>query len=208
MALNTEEEQLIKVLEKFGPVVGLGRPGAGLPDLGAARELSTDEGWQERVLDLMDRARLVVLRLAETEGVRWEISKLTERLRPDQLLIIVPHGADVYRRLRPGIEELTGLRLPEFEAGKPAGSIQGMVIFDSDGMGRFLLIRREWIRTAALNPIGASIQLSAQPLFEQLGVAWAPPPAAPLRVWSLVLIGAWVIGLAIMLVAVVLGIGF
>lgn len=206
VALNSEEEQLARVFDRVGPMVGLGRPGSPLPNMGAAREWVSDEEWQRRVIEWMGRSRLVLLRLAETDGVWWEIAKSREIIRPEQLVLLVPFGASDYNRLRPTVEELLGLRLPDFAGGGSSSSVQGLVMFDREGVGKFLPMERSWFRTSALNPISSEIQNSVQPLFDQLGVSWHRPGPAPLRIWVTILAVVTIVGIVVTLVMLAMGV--
>lgn len=68
-ALITEEAQLAAAVVAIGPLLAVGRPGEGLPELGAAR-LYVGDDWQQRVSNLMRDAELVIVRLAQTrQGV-------------------------------------------------------------------------------------------------------------------------------------------
>ena len=83
---NPEQEMAI-VLKQAGPVVAIGRPGEKLPQLGAARLYVSNDRWQAEVLDLMSRARLVVIRIGATPGVRWEIDQALDRVPRDRIVL-------------------------------------------------------------------------------------------------------------------------
>ena len=85
---GTEEEQLVRALNRIGPVVAVGRPGEALPELGAARLYLEDSAWQREVMRLMDDAALVVLLLGPSGGLRWELQTVLERLEPQRLVIL------------------------------------------------------------------------------------------------------------------------
>ncbi|MFO0917884.1 MAG: hypothetical protein U0872_06155 [Planctomycetaceae bacterium] len=81
-------EQLLTVeLKKLGPVIAIGRPGEKLPALGAARFYVSHERWQEKVVDVLECAQLVVWATGVTEGLRWEISHLAANIHPRRLIL-------------------------------------------------------------------------------------------------------------------------
>ncbi|HEX6986302.1 MAG TPA: hypothetical protein VF170_13050, partial [Planctomycetaceae bacterium] len=84
---QTHEEKLAAALRHLGPVVAVGRPGEQLPELGAHRMYLDDGRWQSKVTELMDRARLVVLRVGGSAGVQWELREAVRLLSPDRLIL-------------------------------------------------------------------------------------------------------------------------
>lgn len=97
---RTEEEQLVAALKSAGPVVALGRPGEALPAAGALRIYPAGESWQETVLDLMKRARLVVMALGPGQGLMWELLEAVQVLPPDRLILLVLMGREPYAQFR------------------------------------------------------------------------------------------------------------
>lgn len=86
---RTEEEQLVAALRPAGSVVALGSPGEKLPPAGARRIYPSAEAWQDTVIYLMERARLVVLVLGPSRGLMWELAQAAWRLPPARLAVIV-----------------------------------------------------------------------------------------------------------------------
>ena len=75
-------------LKELGPIVAVGRPDEELPPSSRiARAYLTDDQWQDRVSDLIGRARLVVTQIGTSEGLVWELIQAVHLLRPDQLLV-------------------------------------------------------------------------------------------------------------------------
>jgi hypothetical protein len=70
--MRSAEQIVTELVAPLGPVVAIARPGERLPALGAAR-ISTDE-WKDRVIRLMECARLVVLQVGLTPGFLWEMN--------------------------------------------------------------------------------------------------------------------------------------
>ena len=71
--------------------MAIGKPGEKLPPLGAARMYTTDDQWQQKVLEFLDKAQLIVVILSFTPSVAWEIEQVTaDRLLPKTVFIIPP----------------------------------------------------------------------------------------------------------------------
>ncbi|MES9990678.1 MAG: hypothetical protein ABW098_01915 [Candidatus Thiodiazotropha sp.] len=109
----TFQSQLAYVMERVGPYIAVGRPGARLPGTGAARLYVPEEQWQQRVTQLIRRARLVIIRAGTSSGLNWEIETVQRVInKPHQLLVILPLSKKGYRAFRHSVTEL-GLKLPE-----------------------------------------------------------------------------------------------
>jgi hypothetical protein len=96
--LYNQEGQIARILRKLGPLVAVGRPNEKLPPTSAiAREYVADRQWQDRVVDLIGRAQLIIIRTAVSQGLTWELTQVVRLVRPDQLLIWPDRGAGVPR---------------------------------------------------------------------------------------------------------------
>jgi len=84
---KTEEEQWVDVLSNIGPVVALSNPTERYQSPGASRIMAADSEWQDIVEGYLKTARLTVLRLGDTEGLRWEIKRALETVEPKNLLL-------------------------------------------------------------------------------------------------------------------------
>ena len=93
---GTYEERLIRAMHSYGPVVAIGHPGERLPPLGAARIHVDDADWHTTVSDLAAKARLVVLRPADTKAVLWEAATAARVAGSDKIALYV-------RDLEPGV---------------------------------------------------------------------------------------------------------
>ena len=85
----TEEEQLGEVLQPFGDLVAIGKPGETLPTPGAARLYASDAEWKKVVTDQMQTARLVVIRAGTSGGLLWELKEVVQVVNPKKLLILI-----------------------------------------------------------------------------------------------------------------------
>jgi tetratricopeptide (TPR) repeat protein/uncharacterized membrane protein HdeD (DUF308 family) len=92
---NTEQK-ITRTLGQCGPVIAIGRPGEGVPALGAARFYVANVHWQEKVADVATVARLVVWASGTTQGLEWEITHLIRSLSPEKLVLWAhPHLLDL-----------------------------------------------------------------------------------------------------------------
>ena len=88
---GTVEERLARIMCRFGPFVAIGKPGEEIPEMGAARMYVGDDDWQIVVSDLLRRPdALAVLQAGETQGLRWELSRIGSDLKPDQVHRLSP----------------------------------------------------------------------------------------------------------------------
>lgn len=127
----TPEEQLGEVLQPFGDLVAIGRPGEKLPTPGAARQYVSDEEWKEVVQNQMRAARLIVLRAGSGEGLLWEMKQAVEILNPQTLLILVLKMTNKqYESFREKTNPILGVSLPE--RSRRFGRVSGLISFSSD----------------------------------------------------------------------------
>ena len=117
----TFEEVLVDHLWRYGPVVALGKPGDKFPPLGAARDYLPEESWQQKIEQLMTEADIIVVVLGRTEGLAWEITKLTELGLLSNLIFVLPPISEATLRIRwnylcdvfdKNKEEKGGIKLP------------------------------------------------------------------------------------------------
>jgi hypothetical protein len=91
---KTYEEKLTKTLSRLAPVVAIGRPDDYFPPLGASRIYVPDNMWKAVVLELMERCQLVVLRIASSSGLRWELATAFEKLPADKIILYLERPFD------------------------------------------------------------------------------------------------------------------
>jgi hypothetical protein len=177
--LTTEEEQYARVLNRIGPFIAIGDPREGLPDLGATRIYVGDGDWRQRVEALLDRARLIVLRLSATEGLLWELRTVIARNDPSKLLVLVPGPPENYPVLRQLANEWLPKPLPSSlprgKSFRKLSTVVGLVRFRPDWQPEFLSIRTNYLRASLYAPLAPHLQLTLRPVFEQLGAPWKKP---------------------------------
>jgi hypothetical protein len=201
----SEEEQLVRALAPVGPVVAIGRPGERLPELGAAREYVPEGEWRAVVAGYMQRARLVVLRAGSSQGVAWEMAEAARRLRPEQVVFLIPHDREAYEAFRTEAQRHFPRPWPDHGDGRACGSLRGLVHFEPDWTPRFATFPRAPFRTGARGALLGRLVAGLRPVFERLGVPWRPAPVSWWQVYVAVMLGAGLLSLVVMLLLFALG---
>lgn len=88
--INPWESALAGACKKVADLVAIGRPGEEFATTGAARVYVTDDQWQDKVIEMIDKTELVIWTYGSTEGLRWEIGRLVETVPPEQLVLALP----------------------------------------------------------------------------------------------------------------------
>ena len=140
------EEMLVSVLQEFGEVVAIGRPGEKAPPPGAKRIYADNRTWKEKVKGLMQAAQVVVIQADTSKGLLWEVAAAVSAVRPQRLLISLPyklnnrnwisedHQETRYYLFRNEVEKIFPVSLPE-----------------STGRATFLCFNANW-KPVRLNP--------------------------------------------------------
>lgn len=182
---RTEEEHLVRVLGSFGPVITIGKPGELLPFAGAQRQYVDDAHWQQRVIELVADARLIVVRTGLSPGLLWELRTTIERTQPDQLLLVCDDANELDQMLRQVREVHPSPPIRVRFRRKRLGSLIGFVTFDSAWRplplpirsARYLVERHEhetFMYAALLHTL--------RPLLEQAGVEIPRPQIDPVKI--------------------------
>src|SRR5438034_54533 len=138
----TEEEQLAEVLQPFGDLVAIGKPGETLPTPGAARLYATDAEWKKVVTDQMQTARLVVIRAGASGGLLWEVKEVVQVVNPKKLLILILNMRKKdYESFREEADQIFNATFPKANELKRFGAISGFVRFSPDWSPNFLPLR-------------------------------------------------------------------
>jgi hypothetical protein len=89
---DTYEQFISLAFKKFGPVVAIGDPTEGLPELGAIRiYVGMDGDWQQMVSKLASKASHVILQIGKSDGLMWEVQYVIDHVRPEQLILFLPN---------------------------------------------------------------------------------------------------------------------
>jgi hypothetical protein len=168
--LLTEEESLARALNQIGPCVTIGIPGEELPELGCSRlYVSKEVEWQNKVEELMNNARLVVLRAGNSNGLFWEMEKAKQILSPEKLLIVAaidPEGGNEYRQFCIEVNKRMGLTLPPLHGQPQMGSsLLGFIYFQQNWTPQSIMLRGTNDKS-----VRRTIELTLDPVLKQLGV--------------------------------------
>jgi hypothetical protein len=188
----TEEEQLCEVLQPFGDLVAIGKPGETLPTPGAARLYASDAEWKKVVTDQMQTARLVVIRAGISEGLLWELKEAVQVVNPKKLLILIlSMRKKHYEAFRKEADQIFNVTFPKVDELKRFGRISGFVRFSPDWSPNFLPLRAPFFRRG-YKPSYRLFKFTLRPLFEEYGLDWKPPPVS-------ILLVLWVVGGVVLL---------
>jgi hypothetical protein len=110
---KSEEEQLVKVLSKIGPVVAIGKPGDNLPELGAKRYYMEDSNWKQKIGEYIKDAKLVIISVAFSEGLWWELLFALSKLSPEKVILLMPLSEYSYKQFGIRLYKETGIKLPK-----------------------------------------------------------------------------------------------
>jgi len=182
----TEEEQLGEVLQPFGDLVAIGKPGETLPTPGAARLYASDAEWQKDVTSQMQNARLVVIRAGTTGGLLWEFKEVFQVVNPKKLLILIKLGQKQYESFRKEAGQIFKASFPKAHEVKRFGTIPGSFRFSPSWNPNFLPLRAPFCRRF-YKPYCALLKFTLRPVFEEYGLEWKPPPVSVLTVLVVVL---------------------
>jgi uncharacterized membrane protein len=160
MVATRDETILAELFAPVGPVIGCGRPGERMPSLGAARVYFRHDEWREGIRGLVDRARVVVLRVGETEGFLWELQNVVQRVAPTNIVLYFSH-----RWMEDELQEAYATFLAQtggiFPVPLPAQNDRGrFVVFDAQWTPQLIAIpSTRWNVARALGaPIGTWIE--------------------------------------------------
>jgi hypothetical protein len=196
------EEDLADELSRYvGPVIAIGRPGEPLPELGAHRLYVDDDHWQEEISRHMRAARLIILRIGDSEGLLWELQQLLDTVPPERIVLFSPSRTfpDRIQRLvsdRWGIQLQAG-RFVAFDSARTPNcfsEIGNVLMFlglfvPKRGMACILdTVRRRSAGEVALRAVGVLFVGTVAAMTSWLLVAIIDPPH-PRIVFSFLCIG-------------------
>jgi hypothetical protein len=190
MGFQSEEEQLAEVLQPFGELITIGRPGESLPTPGAARIYTSDEEWKEVVKRRMQAAQLVVIRAAAGDNVFWELTQAVKILNPQKLLILLlDMKVRDYESFRMRANSILDAPLPESTRLRRLWRISGFIGFAMGWKPSFFAL-------SALRARGSfkrSCKYALKPVFESFGLEWQAPPMSGyvLKILFASLIASW-----------------
>jgi hypothetical protein len=182
---------IVESLARIGPCISIGKPGENPPERGAATLQLSDDEWQSRVGELLNRATLVVLKVGNTERFWWETQQVLTMLPPEKVLFVLgattspqpPANAEgSYLAFRSRVEKM----LP-----KPLPTKLGKACFLAFGPGwePMLLgeVGRLWQAGYFRQP--SYIDEGLSPVLRRFGVEIEKPRMISRGVWKIVIAG-------------------
>ena len=178
-----EERGFADMFAPTGPLVAIGQPGERLPPLGAARLYLEDENWHERVLELLEQSRLVLIYGGETPGLGWELRQVRARLHPSRLTIMVPNDPAAWERFRALAYEKADLNLPPMPTGKlvrhASPGVVGFLSFDNQWNPHFTPLPKKTTRSVgsglAASDTAAQSAVALSEIYSNLGLQVEKP---------------------------------
>ncbi len=128
----TTEETLWSAFKKLGRFVAIGSPGEKLATPGADRLYVEDHVWKESVESLLRDAQVVVVRLAASSGLEWELSQVFRIVPIERILLLSSdvHGNNEFNgRVFTWLNRSFGVPFP---AELPAEFEPFLVYFETD----------------------------------------------------------------------------
>lgn len=152
------EEVVTDHLWGYGPVLAIRDPHTKdkTAPLGAARDSATDSEWQNRVIELMQQASLVVAIAGKTGGLAWEIDALVNHGFVSKFVLLLPpvDRQEIQARWRFLAGNASSLRLPaDVELDRTRAVIfpkERLTLLCSDGA-------RDWTYEAVLDHAALAI---------------------------------------------------
>lgn len=135
--VRSEEEVLVEVMSDIAPVYAIGDPKDKRMPLGASRIYVDDEHWKSTVIDMMNKAVVVVLRLGKTDSFWWEVETAVKSIDLEKVMFIIPESktfnnvAMLYKILLDNNIDIKNLNI-NIEK-KYQGSISSFLFFDKNG---------------------------------------------------------------------------
>ena len=89
------EDMIRHAFREMGPILAIGNPGEKLPQTGATRAYfsrSDEQGWKQKVGELLADSQLVLLQVGDSPGLGWEVEHAVDTLAstPTCLVLCIP----------------------------------------------------------------------------------------------------------------------
>ena len=186
---ETKEESLSRLLEQVYPFVAIGRPGERLPTLGARRVYYENDEWRDNVVRHMIAAKLVILRMGDSDGFWWEVERLVENVDPLKIVFYYPDNTfwifgkkrriTEYKILREKLIAYIPHQIPIYE------KMDELIIFDDEwrSTSRVVIAQgfwnyfRGWMAGSELPHLREALR----PMFHRLKVSYPKNPLAPIE---------------------------
>lgn len=84
------ESRLAHYFSRSGPFIAIGKPGDKSIHLGAIRAQLSDSEWQDKVIDWLDRAQLIVVMVGTSKWLAWELDQILSRGYASKSMVLLP----------------------------------------------------------------------------------------------------------------------
>jgi hypothetical protein len=190
--IETEEEQLAKAIGGIGPLVAIGNPGESLPTLGASRIYVADDNWQSAVVQYMNSASLLLIRVGATHGLLWEVAQAVRSVEPRRLVLLIPSVKSEYDTFVKATQRFFPCALPEYPeediSSSKLGSLRGLIYFTKDWHARTVNLGRIEKPSTFNGSLTGLFVLALKPVFAQIGI-----PYKPHGLWKFKLLVAFIV---------------
>ena len=185
------EQEMKLVLFDIGPCIAVAEPNNEPVDPGAARMYASQEEWRKKARKEMLKARLVIMRIADSPSFDWEVRQALKKVRPERLVFLIPAENKLaeYETFRQKVKEWRSCLLPEYKVRwSPFGVHGGIVYFEPDGTPHLREFKTIWLRQTFWHLFAAPLKIGLRPVYEQLGVEWKKPPVQIMQVLYLLVL--------------------
>ena len=167
----------LKLGMQMGPLIFLMPQDKVLPDLGAARAYVGDHEWQDKVIDLLSQAQLVVLRAGETDSLLWEVQTVARSVSPEKILFLLPFtNRKSYEVFRSKVSAFFPKPLPEKYRGTLGmwfGSVKAILYFQPDWTPKIVAIGNPFpLFDSYFMPVVPRLHAALQAVYAQLGIKY------------------------------------
>lgn len=200
------DQVLARPFQGIGRVVALGNPQSWLPEGGSHKLYASDAHWKTDVVRLVGKSRAIIVRLDDSDGLKWELEYLKNVVDPSNVFIVTepqsPYTtwekrSDEWWFISKTYAE-AGIALPK--AFVPSGTILALSqTWQAVPLGTGIEDAREYVRlvgtSLGLGPVKEVEEVSPGPRWAR--GAWVMAlaiTAAPL-VWRVLAVGRAALGL-------------
>jgi hypothetical protein len=169
-SLWTFEEQLRDAVATIGELRAINEPGQAVPATGAVRR--DVEDWRSDVRRSMAHARLVIIVLGLSPGVRWEVEEALRHVLPHRLLLLTPAGRTGHDRVCAALGGLFPYGLPSYPPGRPLAYLPVGCAILFDAAGRPHAIRLDRVLVPLSRPFRSAFVRQLRPVYAAVDAPW------------------------------------
>lgn len=86
----TKEMKFVKILKSKGSVIAIGKPSEKYASLGASRLYVEHHLWQEKVMNLIENSKLILLVIGYSKSLVWELDYISKNTDPEKFYLYFP----------------------------------------------------------------------------------------------------------------------